>query len=130
MATGPSSFVTKVLDWAKAKPELRIVTDEVATPTYVPDLVGAIVSLVRQPVYGVYHFTNSGSCSRYEWAERILALAGRGDVSVLPARMADFPSAVPKPAYSVLRNFCGQDLGITLRPWEEALQEYFRVLAG
>ncbi len=126
---GPSSFVTKVLEWAKTSAELRVVTDEVATPTYVPDLVKAIVSLVRQPVYGVYHFTNGGSCSRLQWAERILALAGRSGVSVAPARLADFPLAVPKPAYSVLRNFCGQDLGITLRPWEEALQDYFRVLA-
>jgi dTDP-4-dehydrorhamnose reductase len=123
---GPSSFVTKVLQWAQASRELRIVADEVATPTYVPDLAAAIVSLARQPVYGVYHFTNSGSCSRLQWAQRSQALAGRGDVSVQPARLADFPSAVPKPAYSVLRNFCGQELGITLRPWEDALQDYFR----
>jgi dTDP-4-dehydrorhamnose reductase len=127
---GPSSFVTKVLQWAQSNRELRAVADEVATPTYVPDLAAAIVSLVHQPVYGVYHLTNSGSCSRLQWAQRILALAGRGDVNVLPARMADFPSAVPKPAYSVLRNFCGQNLGITLRPWEDALQDYFRALAG
>jgi dTDP-4-dehydrorhamnose reductase len=127
---GPSSFVNKVLQWARTNRELRIVTDEVATPTYVPDLVAAIAALVRQPVYGVYHFTNGGSCSRLQWAQRILALAGRDDVSVLPARMADFPSAAPKPAYSVLRNFCGQDLGITLRPWEDALQDYFRVHGG
>jgi dTDP-4-dehydrorhamnose reductase len=127
---GPSSFVNKVLQWAQTNRELRIATDEVATPTYVPDLVAAIASLVQQPVYGVYHFTNSGSCSRLQWAQRILAQAGRSDVTLLPARLADFPSAAPKPAYSVLRNFCGQDLGITLRPWEDALQDYFRVLAG
>jgi dTDP-4-dehydrorhamnose reductase len=123
---GPNSFVTKTLQWAQAGRELRMVTDEVATPTYVCDLAPAIVALVGQPVYGVYHFTNAGQCSRYEWAQRILALAGRTDVNLVPARLADFPDAVPKPAYSVLRNFCGADLGITLRPWEEALEESFR----
>jgi dTDP-4-dehydrorhamnose reductase len=125
---GPSSFVNKVLQWAQTSRELRIVADEVATPTYVPDLVTAIVDLVRQPIYGVYHFTNSGSCSRLEWARRILALSGRAGVSVVPAQMAELPLATPKPAYSVLRNFCGRELGITLRPWDDALQEYFRVL--
>lgn len=125
---GPSSFVTKTLEWARKSNDLRVVTDEVATPTYLPDLVQAIAALVRQPVYGVYHLTNAGACSRYEWARRILALAGRGDVAVSPAVMADFPAAVPKPAYSVLRNFCGADLGITPRPWEEGLEEHFRTL--
>ena len=123
---GPSSFVTKTLEWARASRQIRVVTDEVATPTYVPDLVAGIVALVRHPVYGVYHLTNAGACSRFDWARRILALAGRNDVAVEPAAMADFPSAVPKPAYSVLRNFCGAELCITLRPWEEGLEEYFR----
>ena len=125
---GPSSFVSKTLEWASKNKELRVVTDEVATPTYLPDLVAAIVALVRRPVYGVYHFTNAGACSRYDWARRILALAGLTGVRVAPAALADFPDAVPKPAYSVLRNFCGADLGITLRPWEEGLEDYFRRL--
>jgi dTDP-4-dehydrorhamnose reductase len=98
----------------------------VATPTYLPDLTVALVRLMQEPVYGVYHLTNAGQCSRYEWARLTLGLAGLGGVDVVPAVMADFPAAVPKPAYSALRNFCGADLGITLRPWQEALEDYFR----
>ncbi len=124
------SFVSKTLEWARSSDGLRVVTDEVATPTYLPDLTAALVRLVREPVYGVYHFTNDGQCSRYEWARLILGLAGLGQVDVTPALMADFPTAPPKPAYSVLRNFCGGELGITLRPWQEALEDYFRAGSG
>jgi len=123
---GAASFVTKTLQWAQNRNELRVVTDEIATPTYAPDLVRALMRLIEEPIYGVYHFTNSGQCSRYEWAQRILELAGLRHVTLLPARLADFPEMPPKPPYSVLRNFCGAQLGITLRPWEEALEEYFR----
>jgi dTDP-4-dehydrorhamnose reductase len=128
---GAGSFITKTLQWARTNQALRIVTDEIATPTYAPDLAQAIAQLIEirsggQPAYGVYHFTNSGQCSRYDWARRILALAGLGAVPVTPALLADFPEAVPKPANSALRNFCGSELGIKLRPWEEALEEYFR----
>jgi dTDP-4-dehydrorhamnose reductase len=117
-----ASFVTKILQAASEQPELCVVTDEVATPTYAPDLAVAIATLIRQPIYGIYHFTNAGRCSRYEWALKILELAGR-QVPVRPVTMSEFPGATVKPLYSVLRNFCGAALGITLRPWEEALAE-------
>jgi len=119
---GTTSFVTKILQAAEGQLELRVVTDEVATPTYAPDLAAAIAALIRQPVYGIYHFTNAGQCSRYEWALKILELAGR-HVPVRPVTMREFPGATVKPPYSVLRNFCGAALDITLRPWEEALEE-------
>jgi dTDP-4-dehydrorhamnose reductase len=119
---GAISFVTKILQAADEQPELRVVTDEVATPTYAPDLAAAIAALIRQPIYGIYHFTNAGQCSRYEWALKILELAGR-QVPVRPVTRREFPGATAKPPYSVLRNFCGAALGITLRPWEEALAE-------
>ncbi len=126
---GAPSFVTKTLQWAQTHQELRIVTDEIATPTYTPDLVQAIVKLLEQhqaqPIYGIYHFTNGGQCSRYEWAQRILALAGLGHVTIAPTLLSDFPEAVPKPVNSALRNFIGAELGITLRPWQDALEEYF-----
>jgi len=119
---GAPSFVTKILQAAEEQQEPRVVTDEVATPTYAPDLAAAIAALIRQPVYGIYHFTNADQCSRYEWALKILEFAGR-QVPVHPVTMSEFPGATVKPPYSVLRNFCGAALGITLRPWEEALAE-------
>ncbi len=122
---GAASFVTKTLQWVQTSEELQVVTDEIATPTYAPDLVQAIVKLINQPIYGIYHLTNSGQCSRYEWAQRILTLAGLGHVTIAPALLADLPEAVPKPVNSALRNFIGAELGITLRPWQDALEEYF-----
>jgi len=116
------SFVTKILQAATEQAELQVVTDEVATPTYAPDLAAAIAALIRQPIYGLYHFTNAGQCSRYEWALKILELAGR-HVPVRPVATREYPGATLKPPYSVLRNFCGAALGIALRPWEEALEE-------
>ena len=76
-------------------------------------------------VYGVYHFTNSGECSRFEWAREVLRLAGRADVVLKPTTLAEYNPYPPKPPYTVLRNEAGAQLGITLRPWQEALAEHF-----
>ena len=119
------SFVTRVLELANERDELHYVTDEVGSPTYAPDLATALNTLIAHPLYGIYHFTNTGVCSRYEWAKAILELAGRPDYPVFPTkgyeRLADVP------ARCELRNFCGAtQLGITLRPWREALEDCFR----
>ncbi|MCJ7509657.1 MAG: sugar nucleotide-binding protein, partial [Dehalococcoidia bacterium] len=75
--------------------------------------------------YGIYHLTNSGCCSRYQWAQRLLELAGRGDVALRPVVQADYGAPYRKPPYSELANRAAAALGIALRPWQEALQEYF-----
>jgi dTDP-4-dehydrorhamnose reductase len=122
---GTGNFPSKILAAAAERGELSVVTDEIATPTWARDLAAAIASLVERPLYGVYHFTNSGECSRYEWAREALRLAGRDDVSIRPTTMAEYGAFPVKPPYSVLRNEAGAKLGITLRPWREALGEYF-----
>jgi dTDP-4-dehydrorhamnose reductase len=122
---GGNNFVTKILAAADRLGRLRVVTDEVATPTYAPDLATAIARLIRTEHYGFYHFPNAGSCSRYEYARRVLALAGREHTPVEPITLADWPRPAPPPPYTVLANTCGAALGITLRPWEEALAAYF-----
>ena len=119
------SFVTRVLELANERDELHYVTDEVGSPTYAPDLAEAITKLIAHPLYGIYHFTNTGVCSRYEWAKAILELAGRPDYPIFPTQGYERPAKVP--AKCELRNFCGEaQLGITLRPWKEALKDYFR----
>ena len=125
---GAGNFPTKILAAAAERGELSVVTDEIATPTWARDLAAAIASLVERPLYGVYHFTNSGECSRYEWAREALRLAGRGDVSIRKTTTAEHQPFPVKPPYSVLRNEAGAKLGITLRPWGEALAEYFAAL--
>lgn len=125
-ARGGNNFATKIISAADQLSVLRVVTDEVSAPTYAPDLAGAIAQLVHTDHYGIYHFTNSGSCSRHEWARKILELSGRGNVPVEPITTDQWPRPAPPPLYAPLVNFTGAALGITLRPWEEALAEYFR----
>ena len=124
-AKGGENFVTKIIRAADQHGQLRVVTDEVATPTYAPDLARAIVQLIHTEHFGIYHFANSGSCSRYEWAKRLLDLAGRGDVPVQPITADQWLRDAPPPLYAPIPNFAGAALGITLRPWDEALEDYF-----
>lgn len=125
---GGRDFPAKVLQAASG--DLPMVTDEVASPTWTRDLAQAIARLVeRGAPPGIYHLTNEGHCSRFEWAERVLALAGRQDVALQPITLAPYyardPRAVRKPPFSALANTTAAALGVVLRPWQEALGEYF-----
>jgi len=121
---GGNHFVGKVLKQAESNPVLRYVTDEIATPTWTNDLAAAIAQLIQTEAYGIYHFTNAGQASRYDFAREILRLAGRSDVTVLPVTSADFTPTIRKPPYSVLANIRGAALGITLPPWEKSLAAF------
>lgn len=122
---GGSNFVTKIIAFADKHGALRVVTDEVSAPTYAPDLARAIAQLVETEHYGIYHFTNGGLCSRYDWACKIVELSGRAHVPVQPITSAEWQRAAPPPRYAPIVNFAGAALGITLRPWDEALEAYF-----
>ncbi len=122
-APGGANFVQTVLRLARERGALSMVTDEVGSPTNALDLAAALARLVPSELYGIYHFTNSGVCSRYEWAREILRLAGLEHVPVTPTQGYVRPAPVPKRVE--LRNLCGAaQLGITLRPWQEALASY------
>ena len=81
---GGHMFPEKILAAADKFGELRVVTDEVSNPTYTLDLAAAVAQLVRTRAYGIYHFTNAGYCSRYEYAQEVLRLGGREDVPIHP----------------------------------------------
>jgi len=121
---GGRNFVQTVLRLAREKGALTMVTDESGSPTFAPDLADAIARLIPTQVYGIYHFTNSGTCSRYEWAKEILRLAGLAHVPVTPSQNYVRPAPVPK--HVELRNLCGAQVGIRFRPWAEALADYFK----
>ena len=124
-ARGGNNFVEKIIRAADERGELSVVHDEFGSPTYAPDLAEAIVKLIGTHHYGVYHFTNEGVCSRYDWAVRILQLTGREHVPAKPIPASEWKRASTPPRYAPLRNFCGAALGITLRPWQDALEAYF-----
>ena len=122
---GGNNFVTKIIAAADRFGALKVVTDEVSAPTYAPDLAQAVVRLIQTRHYGIYHFTNSGFCSRYDWARKILELADRGEIPVEAITSDQWQRAATPPLFAPIVNLSGAALGITLRPWEDALQEYF-----
>ncbi len=126
---GPTGnhFVKKIVRAADERGKLAVVTDEISSPTYAPDLAAAVARLVLTEAYGVFHFTNSGVCSRYDFAVEILRRTGRAGVPVEPITLDAYSRASQPPPYSPLRNSRGAALGIVLRPWTEALEEYLRV---
>jgi dTDP-4-dehydrorhamnose reductase len=125
-ARGGNNFPRKILEVAARQTVLRVVDDEFGNPTYAPDLAAALVRLVTTNHFGIYHLTNSGFCSRYEFASEILRLAGRGDVTVTPIASAEWPRPTQPPLHAVLANTAAAALGITLRPWQEALADFLR----
>jgi len=124
-APGRRNFVSKMVELADQHGRLRVVTDEVANPTYAPDLAAAIVRLIQTEHYGIYHLVNEGYCSRYEFAVEIMKRSGREHIPVEPITSDQFQRASTPPPFAPLRNTVGAALGITLRPWREALKAYF-----
>ena len=105
---------------------LRVVTDEVGNPTYAQDLAAAIAALIQSEAYGIYHLTNAGFCSRYNFACEILRVSGRAIVPIEPITLNEFRRASTPPRFAPLANTAADELGIPLRPWQEALKEYLK----
>lgn len=122
------NFVATMLRLAKERSVVPVVNDQYGTPTYVVDLAGKIRELFERNVApGIYHVTNSGSCSRFELAQKIFALVGAA-VTVKPQSTAKSGTKVRRPKYSVLANTRLAEAGIKpLRHWSEALSAYLEV---
>lgn len=125
-APGGRNFIHAILDRARTQGRLSVVVDEVGNPTYVADLAAAIAQLISTNQFGTYHLVNSGACSRWAFANEILRLAGLDHVPNTPILSSAFPRASTPPPYGALHNIAGAALGITLRPWQEALEEYVK----
>ena len=124
-APGGRNFVSKIIAAADQHGALRVVDDEFGNPTYAPDAAGAIARLIETDHYGIYHLTNAGFCSRYDFAREILRLAGRGDIPITPIPSSEWERISTPPRRALLANTAGAALGITLRPWQDALAAYF-----
>lgn len=123
---GGHNFIHRVLTNAREKQPLRVVTNEVASPTYTPDLAAAITRLIATRQYGIYHLVNAGRASRHAFARHALDLAGYADIPVTPITLAEFQRASQPPEYAALHNMAGARLGIVLRPWQEALAAFLQ----
>jgi len=130
------NFVRTILELAKTQKEIPVVKDQIGSPTYALDLAQAIEKLIQRQLTnekqsGIYHITNSGHCSWYEFAKKIVALK-RLETKILPITTAEWqkikPDSAPRPPYSVLALEKIQKEGIKMRPWQEALAEYLNSL--
>ena len=121
------NFVETILKLAEEKEELTVVDDQVGSPTYTRDLSRKIKELLSTKLYGIYHITNSGSCSWYEFAREILKLADIKRVELKPVTSEELDRPAPRPRFSVLENYCLRlTLGNSMRNWKEALREYIK----
>jgi dTDP-4-dehydrorhamnose reductase len=123
-APGGRNFIHAILNRAKAHGAIRVVTDEIGNPTYVNDLAEAIGKLILTGQFGTYHFVNAGICSRHEFANEILRLAGLSDVTNEPILSSEFTRLSSPPPFGGLVNNAGKAIGIELRPWQTALADY------
>ncbi len=113
------NFVRTMLRLAGGRDEIQVKDDEFVSPTYARDLAEGIVRIVEAGEYGLYHLTNSGSCSWHEFALEIFRLSG-AEVRVTPVPSAEFPLPAPRPANGILSGLGSPHL----RHWREALAEY------
>lgn len=123
---GGGNFVDAILEKAKTKKTIEVVTDQYGSPTYAQDLAQAISKLMAltKEIDGTVHITNSGSCSRYEFALAIKESANL-DANIVPVSSEQYYNHARRPKMSILENRRYQELaGEKLRHWKEALKEY------
>jgi dTDP-4-dehydrorhamnose reductase len=119
------NFVRTILSKATQNEELRVVNDQVGCPTYAKDLAATIAALIKRETYGLYHAAGQGVCSWFEFSEEILKLAGISK-KVIPISSQSLDRPARRPRYSALSQGKLNSLGIYLRHWKEALEEYVR----
>lgn len=125
---GKQNFIWKLREWAANKEELAFVTDQVASPTYTADLARATWDLIQTGRYGLYHISNAGYCSRYDWASFILSELGwKGTLHT--ATSDAFPTPARRPLFSALDNFGTHDvLHYDLPDWQDATLRHLKNL--
>lgn len=95
------NFVKTMLNLTATKPQLKVVFDQVGTPTYAWDLATAIEAIMKNPVAGIYHYSNEGVCSWYDFTKMIAEYSHHTECNIQPCHSDEFPSPVKRPAYSV-----------------------------
>ena len=127
------NFVKTMLNLTTTKPQLKVVFDQVGTPTYALDLAKAISTIIEDykkedaVLYsktGIYHFSNEGVCSWYDFTKMIAEIAGNNDCDIQPCHSEEFPSPVKRPAYSVLdKTKIKSVFQVTVPYWTDSLKQ-------
>lgn len=125
------NFVKTMLNLTATKPQLKVVFDQCGTPTYALDLAKAINHIVEKRLFegnsGIYHFSNEGVCSWYDFTVKIARLAGNTECNIQPCHSNEFPSPVTRPAYSVLdKTKIKETFDINIPYWVDSLETCMR----
>ena len=121
------NFVKTMLSLTATRPQLKVVFDQVGTPTYALDLASAIFDIIEHRKYegndGIYHYSDEGVCSWYDFTKVIAEYAGNRDCDIEPCHSAEFPSKVVRPSYSVLdKTKFKQVFGVRIPYWIDSLK--------
>lgn len=127
------NFVKTILSLTATKPQLKVVFDQCGTPTYAGDLADVIYDIIENRKFdnneGIYHFSNEGVCSWYDFTKVIAQMAGHTTCDIQPCHSDEFPSPVKRPAYSVLDKSKIKDtFGITIPYWTDSLRKCIAAL--
>ena len=121
------NFVRTMLDLTATKPQLKVVFDQCGTPTYAQDLADAIFYIIENRRYegneGIYHYSNEGVCSWYDFTKVIAEIAGNRECDIQPCHSDEFPSPVTRPSYSVLdKTKFRNTFGLKVPYWTDSLR--------
>ena len=127
------NFVKTMLSLTESKPQLNVVFDQTGTPTYALDLAEAIYDIVENRKYegndGVYHYSNEGVCSWFDFTKMIAEYAGNKECDIRPCHSDEFPSKVKRPSYSVLdKTKIKNTFGINIPYWTDSLKKCIKNL--
>lgn len=127
------NFVKTMINLTATKPQLKVVFDQVGTPTYAYDLAKAIYDIIENRKFkgntGIYHYSNEGVCSWFDFTKLIAEIAGNKDCDIQPCHSDEFPSPVKRPAYSVLdKTKVKETFGIAIPYWTESLSKCINCL--
>ena len=118
------NFCKTMLQLTATKPQLKVVFDQCGTPTYALDLAKAIQTILSKPVQGIYHFSNEGVCSWFDFTQMIARIAGHKGCDIQPCYSSEYPSPVKRPAYSVLdKRSIRETFGIEVPYWVDSLKK-------
>ena len=125
------NFCKTMMNLTATKSELNVVFDQCGTPTYALDLAKAIAVILRNPVEGIYHYSNEGVCSWFDFTKMIAQYAGNTSCDIRPCHSSEFPSPVTRPSYSVLdKTKIKRTFGLTIPYWTDSLQICIKNLTG
>ncbi|MEI6913508.1 MAG: dTDP-4-dehydrorhamnose reductase [Armatimonadota bacterium] len=121
------SFPGTMIRMAGEGKPIRVVGDQVGSPTYTVDLAETVSRIIRQPLHGIYHVTNSGECSWFDFAKAAVEDYGVPDAQISAITSDEWPTPTKRPAYSVMEHRSLILAGLpAMRPWREALQDFLK----